>query len=44
MKKKDYMKPTMHVVKLQHTGMLMGSDGAKAVRSNYETANEQTWD
>ena len=48
MKTKDYMKPTMQVVKLQHTGMLMTS-GVQSERRGYGTANtndgtEQTWD
>ena len=48
MKTKDYMKPTMQVVKLQHTGMLMTS-GVQSERRGYRTANtddgtEQTWD
>ena len=30
MKRKDYLKPTMQVVKLQHTGMLMTSGEVKA--------------
>ena len=30
MKKKDYLKPTMKVVKLQHTGMLMTSGQVQA--------------
>ena len=28
MNKKDYMKPAMRVVKIQHTGMLMVSGGS----------------
>ena len=42
MKKKSYLEPTMKVVKLQHTQMLMTS-GVEASRSGYGTANEQTW-
>jgi hypothetical protein len=40
--KKGYQKPTMSVIKLHHTGMLMTS-GVKASRSGYETAAPQTW-
>ena len=42
MNRKDYLKPTMQVVKLQHTQMLMVS-GVEANRSGYGTANEDTW-
>ena len=44
MKKKDYQKPTMQVVKLQHHGMLMTSGGeSKASVQNYgwETETEE---
>ena len=43
MKTKVYQKPTMKVVQLQHTQMLMTS-GVNAMRSGYGTADEQTWD
>ena len=39
MKRKDYEKPAMRVVKIQHTGMLMTS-GFSAGRTNYGTAND----
>ena len=39
MKKKEYQKPAMRVVKIQHTGMLMTS-GFGASRTNYGTAND----
>ena len=39
MKRKDYEKPAMRVVKIQHTGMLMTS-GFGAGRTNYGTAND----
>ena len=39
MKKKEYQKPAMRVVKIQHTGMLMTS-GFGAGRTNYGTAND----
>ena len=41
MNKKNYQKPTMNVVMLQHTGMLMASgDSLGASRSSYGTAND----
>ena len=43
MKRKDYEKPTMKVVKLQHTGMLMTS-GVEASRSGYGQAVEDDWE
>ena len=39
MKKKEYLKPAMRVVKIQHTGMLMTS-GFGVSRTNYGTAND----
>lgn len=42
MDRKDYKKPTMHVVKLQHTQMLMQS-GVGASRNGYGSANTDTW-
>ena len=39
MKKKEYQKPAMRVVKIQHTGMLMTS-GFGASRTNYGKAND----
>ena len=39
MKKKEYQKPAMRVVKIQHTGMLMTS-GFGAGRTNYGTAKD----
>ena len=39
MKKKEYLKPAMRVVKIQHTGMLMTS-GLDAGRTNYGLAND----
>ena len=39
MKKKEYLKPAMRVVKIQHTGMLMTSvDGVTSKRRSYGTA------
>ena len=45
MKRKDYQKPTMQVVKLQHQcHILAGSDnGVAASRNGYGTANTDTW-
>jgi hypothetical protein len=44
MKRKDYQKPTMKVVKLQHTQMLMTS-GLNANRGeDYGNAIEDTWE
>jgi len=42
MRKEVYQEPTMLIVKLQHTQMLMTS-GVNAMRSGYGTADEQTW-
>ena len=43
--RKDYTRPTMKVVELKQTGILMASDpaGVSAARSSYVTASEQTW-
>ena len=38
MKRKDYQEPTMRVVKLHHTGMLMTS-GLQSERNSYGAAN-----
>ena len=44
MNKKDYQKPTMKVVKLRHTGMLMASgEGMQAQRNSYGQAVEDDW-
>ena len=41
MKRKNYEGPTMNVVKLQHTQMLMVSgEGVGAQRSSYGAANQ----
>ncbi|MBO4718762.1 MAG: hypothetical protein J5658_02705 [Prevotella sp.] len=37
MKRKDYMKPTMQVVKLRQTGMLMQS--TRGIRDSYSNGN-----
>ena len=48
MKRTDYQKPTMRVVKLQHKYQIMsGSYGVKASRNDYGEAKgeyEQTWE
>ena len=42
MKRKDYEKPAMRVVKIQHTGMLMTS-GFGAGRDDYGDAIIEDW-
>ena len=45
MKRKNYERPTMKVVKLQHHGMLMTSgEGMQAQRSSYGQAVEDDWE
>lgn len=46
MKRKDYMKPTMAIVEVQHTQMLLTSDpqGVTSERRSYGTATEENWD
>lgn len=44
MNKKDYLKPTMKVVKLQQQAHLLAGSGVEANRSGYGTAVESTWD
>ena len=44
MKRKDYQKPTMHVVKLQHQAHLLQASGVQSMRSSYGTAEEETWE
>jgi hypothetical protein len=39
-KKKDYQKPTMNIVKLQQQTHLMAGSGVQSTRSDYGTANE----
>ena len=43
MKRKEYEKPTMQIVELKQTGMLMTS-GFEATRSNYGDAEELDWE
>ena len=40
MNRKDYQKPTMQIVKLRHTGILMQSGGEKSGRSSVQN---YTW-
>ena len=44
MKKKMYEKPTMQVVQLKHKCQILAGSGVGAMRSNYGTADEYTWD
>lgn len=43
MKRKDYKRPAMMVVKLQHVGMLMTSDTTGSLPSS-QTAETDDWD
>ena len=44
MKKKDYRKPTMQVVKLQHQcHILTVSEKGQGSLQNYQMENEQDW-
>lgn len=40
MKRKDYRKPTMQIVKLQHKCQILSGSGFGASRPNYGTAND----
>ena len=42
MKRKDYQKPTMKVVRIQQTQMLMTS-GVESMRTGYGDAQEEEW-
>jgi hypothetical protein len=44
MKKKDYQKPTMNIVKLQQQTHLMAGSGVQSMRSDYGEAQEYEWD
>ncbi len=44
MKRKDYEKPTMQVVKLQHQTHLMAGSGVQSMRSGYGEAQEEEWE
>jgi len=42
MQKKDYQRPTMQVVQLQHSGMLMTSQGQAGMQSyNWQIITEE---
>ena len=41
--KRDYERPTMRVVELQHRTMLL-AHSLEATRKSYGAANEQNWD
>lgn len=43
MKRKDYQEPTIKVVKLQHSGMLMASESGQAGVQNYTVEDSQDW-
>ena len=43
MKKKDYQKPTMNVVQLQHQTHLLAGSGVQSMRSGYGEAEEDDW-
>ena len=43
MKRKDYQKPTMQVVKLQHQTHLLAGSGVQSMRSGYGDAQEEYW-
>ena len=40
MNKKDYLKPTMNIVKLQQQTHLMAGSGLQSTRDSYGTAND----
>ena len=45
MKRKDYQRPMMKVVQLQHqTHLLAGSGEVNASRNDYESTEEQIWE
>ncbi len=44
MKRKDYNKPTMMIVELQHGTHLLQSSGLGGTREGYGTADEEFWD
>ena len=46
MKRKDYIKPSMESIEVQHTQMLLTSDqqGVTSERRSYGTATEENWD
>jgi len=44
MKKKDYQKPTMQVVKLKQRQQLLASSGVQSRRSGYGEAQVDEWE
>ena len=44
MKRKDYEKPTMNVVQLQHQTHLLAGSGVQSMRSGYGDAQVEEWD
>lgn len=44
MNKKDYLKPTMEVVKLQHQCHILAGSGVQSMRSGYGEAQVDEWD
>jgi len=44
MKRKDYEKPTMKVVQLQHQCHILAGSGVEANRSGYGAATEDEWE
>jgi hypothetical protein len=44
MKKKDYQKPTMNIVKLQQQTHLMAGSEVQSMRSDYGEAQEENWE
>ena len=44
MKRKDYRKPTMKVVQLQHQCHILAGSGVEANRSGYGAATEDEWE
>ena len=43
MKRKDYQKPTMKVVKLQQQTQLLAGSGVESMRTGYGDAQEEEW-
>ena len=44
MKRKDYQRPTMKVVQLQHQTYLLAGSDVEAIRNGYGTAQEYDWE
>ena len=43
MKRNDYSKPTIRVVKLQHKCHILAGSGVESMRKGYGAAQESTW-